>query len=126
MKKFLLALVLCFAPLFVLADAGDVRTVEMWNCTLKDGKKMEDIQANNVKWLAMVRKATGSDSIRSYAMTTVVGDLKAFMFVDTYPDLATWSKAKSAAQTPEGQAIDATFNELSECTENRLFKSTEH
>jgi len=126
MSRILLALALCLAPFVVFADAGDVRAVEMWSCKLKEGKKMEDIQANNSKWLAMTRKATGSDDIRSYALTSYVGDLTTFMFIDTYPDLATWSKAKSAAQTPEGQAIDDTFNELSECSENRLLKSTQH
>jgi hypothetical protein len=74
-------------------DAGDTRVVETWNCELKDGKKMEDLQANNVKWLARTRQQAGNDEVYSYAMSPIVGDLTGFMFVDTYPDMATWSAA---------------------------------
>jgi hypothetical protein len=126
MSRIILVLMLCFTPLMVLADAGDTRVVETWNCELKDGKKMEDLQANNVKWLARTRQQAGNDEVYSYAMSPIVGDLTGFMFVDTYPDMATWSGVKSAESTPEGDAIDAAFDELMECKENRLLKSTQH
>jgi hypothetical protein len=117
---------LCFTPLFALADAGDTRVVEMWQCDLKEGKEMDDVKANNTQWLAMSKKTGGSDAINSYSMTAVVGDLTKFMFVDSYPDMATWAKVKSAEDSPEGEAIEATFNELMECTENQLLESTQH
>ena len=78
-----------------------------------------------MQWLAMTRKEAASDDVRSYALSTIVGDQSKFVFVDTFPNLAAWSAAKSA-ESEEGKAIEATFNELMECTKNRLFKSTEH
>ena len=125
MRKVILAAIFCFTPLIALADAGDVRIVEMWQCELKEGQKMEDVKANNTKWLALTRKEAASDDVRSYALSTIVGDQSKFVFVDTFPNLAAWSAAK-AAESEEGKAIVATFNELMECTKNRLFKSTEH
>ena len=125
MRRMILAAIFCFTPLIGLADAGDVRTVEMWQCELKEGQKMEDVIANNTKWLAMTRKEAASDDVRSYALSTVVGDQSKFVFVDTFPNLAAWSAAKSA-ESEEGKAIEATFDELMDCTKNRLFKSTEH
>ena len=125
MRKLILAAIFCFTPLISLADAGDVRVVEMWQCELKDGQKMEDVKANNTKWLAMTRKEAASDDVRSYALSTIVGDQSKFVFVDTFPNLAAWSAAKSA-ESEEGKVIMATFNELMDCTKNRLFKSTEH
>jgi len=125
MRRMILAAIFCFTPLIGLADAGDVRIVEMWQCELKEGQKMEDVKANNTKWLAMTRKEAASDDVRSYALSTIVGDQSKFVFVDTFPNLAAWSAAKSA-ESEEGKAIVATFNELMECTKNRLFKSTEH
>ena len=125
MRRMILAAIFCFTPLIGLADAGDVRIVEMWQCELKEGQKMEDVKANNTKWLAMTRKEAASDDVRSYALSTVVGDQSKFVFVDTFPNLAAWSAAKSA-ESEEGKAIEATFNELMDCTKNRLFKSTEH
>jgi hypothetical protein len=126
MRRIILAAIFCFTPLIGLADAGDERVVEMWQCELKDGQKMEDVQANNTKWLAMTRKEAASDDVRSYALSTVVGDLTKFVFVDTYPHMAAWSAAKSAEESAEGKAIEATFEELMECTKNRLYNSTEH
>jgi hypothetical protein len=125
MRKVILAAIFCFTPLIGLADAGDVRIVEMWQCELKEGQKMEDVKANNTKWLAMTRKEAASDDVRSYALSTLVGDQSIFVFVDTFPNLAAWSAAKSA-ESEEGKAIEATFNDLMECTKNRLFKGTEH
>jgi len=126
MRRMILAAIFCFTPLIGLADAGDVRIVEMWQCELKEGQKMEDVKANNTKWLALTRKEAASDDVRSYALSTVVGDLTKFVFVDTFPDMAAWSAAKSAAESDEGKAIEAAFENLMECTKNRLFESTEH
>ena len=126
MRRMILAAIFCFTPLIGLADAGDVRIIEMWQCELKEGQKMEDVKANNTKWLAMTRKAAASDDVRSYALSTVVGDLTKFVFVDTFPDMAAWSAAKSAEKSDAGDAIEAAFEELMECTKNRLYKSTEH
>jgi hypothetical protein len=126
MTRIILVLMLCFTPLMTLADAGDTRVVEIWNCELKDGKKMDDLKANNTKWLARARQVAGNDDVNSYAMSPIVGDQTGFTFVDTYPDMAVWSAVKSAESTPEGDAIDAAFEELMECKENRLLKSTQH
>ena len=125
MRKVILAAIFCFTPLIGLADAGDVRVVEMWQCELKDGQKMEDVKANNTKWLAMTRKEAASDDVRSYALSTIVGDQSKFVFVDTFPNLAAWSAAKSA-ESEEGKAIEAAFDNLMSCTKNRLYESTEH
>ena len=125
MRRIILAFVFCFTPLICLANAGDVRIVEMWQCELKDGQKMEDVKANNTKWLAVTRKEAASDDVRSYALSTIVGDQSKFVFVDTFPNLAAWSAAKSA-ESEEGKAIEAAFENLMECTKNRLYEGTEH
>ena len=126
MNKIFLAVILCLTPLLALAAAGDTRIAELYVCELKEGKEMDAVKANNVKWLAYTRKAAGSDDVRSYALTPVVGDLSTFMFVDSYPDMATWSKVKSALESPEGEAIEAGFEDLMECTKNRLYESEQH
>jgi len=123
MKKLLLAVIFLIVPGMALADNHESSVVEMWKCTLKDGKKMEDIKANNSKWVAMTRKATGNDEVNSYILTTIVGSQGVFQYADIYPDMATWSKAKSAEDTEESKVIEATFEELSDCSDNRLYNS---
>ena len=123
MKKAILLTVFLLIPGFCMADNHGGAVVEMWKCELKEGKESDDVMANNKKWLAMTRKATGSEDVDSFMMNPVVGTLTKFVFADVYPDMATWAKAKSAEDTPEGEAIEATFNELMDCTDNRLFRS---
>lgn len=126
MKKIILVLVFMLLPGLCLADNHDSAIVEMWKCELKDGKKMEDVEANNTKWLALTRKVTGSEEVNSYMMTTVVGDQTKFLFADAFPDMKSWSAAKSADESEEGSAIEAVFDDLMDCTDNRLYKSKKH
>jgi hypothetical protein len=126
MRKVFLAVLICFTPLPALTDNHEARVVELYQCELKEGKEMDAVKANNTRWLAYTRKAAGTDDVRSYALTPMVGDLTHFMFADSYPDLAAWQKVKSALETDEGQAIEDVFNELLECTKNRLYKSEQH
>lgn len=123
MRIVLILAVLLAIPAITMADHHGKSVVEMWKCELKEDQKMEDVEANNKKWLAMTRKTTGSDDVESYMMTTVVGTLTKFVFADVYPDMAAWAKVKSAEESEEGQAIDAAFDALMDCTDNRLFNS---
>ena len=126
MKKVLLFTLFLLAPPWCLADNHDTSIVEMWKCSLKDGKTMEEVQAVNKRWLAMTRKVAGTEDINSYSLETVVGDLTIFGFADAYPDMATYAKVKAAEDTEEGEAIDAEFDALMDCSDNRLYKSTRH
>ena len=126
MKKVLLFTLFLLAPAWCLADNHDTAIVEMWKCSLKDGKTMEEVQAVNKRWLAMTRKVAGAEDINSYSLETVVGDLTIFGFADAYPDMATYAKVKAAEDTEEGEAIDAEFDALMDCSDNRLYKSTRH
>ena len=124
MKKIMAAIVFLAASGIAMAD--DTRTLEIYKCKLKEGVKMEDVRANNVRWLANTRKNAGTDEINSYALQPKVGDLDHFMFIDAYPDLATWAKAESADDTDESKAIEAAFNDMMDCDKNRLYESTKH
>ncbi len=123
MKKVLILALLLIIPGIGMADNHGEVVVEMWKCELKDGKEMKDVEATNQKWLAMTRKTTGSEDVQSFMMNPVVGTLTKFVFADVYPDMATWAKVKSAEETEEGQAIEASFNDLMDCTDNRLYES---
>ena len=124
MKKLTIAiLLLAFSGLCI---ADDSHTVVMFKCKLKDGKEMEEVRANNVRWLANARKSGESEGINSYALEPQIGELDHFLFIDSYPDLATWAKAQAAEETEESKAINAAFDELMDCEKNRMYKSTKH
>lgn len=122
MKKLLTAtlvalVMLCFSGMAV-ADS----IAETWTCEVKEGKKVEDVQAQNSKWLKWINAHVDGGGITSAVGTAVVGDSEIFMFVDTYPNLATWAAAKDALDSEEGDELDDLFEEVSECSENRLWK----
>ena len=97
---------------------------EVWTCKLEEDKKIEDVQAANSSWLKWINEKVDGGKITSSVVTSVVGNSDMFLFVDSYPYLATWSAAKAALDTKEGEAMEEVFTGISECSENRLYKTT--
>jgi hypothetical protein len=124
MKKYLTVLLSVLALGFAFsAQAGEHGDayVESWQCELKDGKSVADVQAINSKWLAWVNERADG-VVRSAVGTAVVGNSEIFMFIDTYPSLATWAKVKELLDSEEGNELTAMFAETSECSGNRLWR----
>jgi len=104
-----------FLLLSVAVHAEPISIV--WSCELKDGSTKEDAMEINARWLKWARATGGSDEITSSYITTVIGDLRGFMWVDTYPDIATFGKVADA-----DSEFDAEFNEISTCSGNRMIR----
>jgi hypothetical protein len=121
MKKLLLGVFTSVALLCFSAGAWADKISELFECELEKGATIADAQAINVKWLAFMR-ANVSEDISSVAATVVVGDFDEFLYVDTYPDLATWAAAKTALETDEGQALETSFGDVMECDESTLYR----
>ena len=119
LKKIMLATATSvFLLLSVAVHAEPISIV--WYCELKDGSTKEDAMEINARWLKWARTTGGSDKITSSYVSTVVGDLGGFMWVDTYPDIATWGKVADAESE-----FDAEFNEISSCSGNRMIRAEE-
>lgn len=124
MKKFLTFITTCLV--FGFAGSAHADSVaESWMCELKDGKSIEDVQAINSKWLKWVNDHNEKGVVRSAVGTAIVGNTEIFMFVDTYPDLATWAAVKQMLDSDEGNELEGMFNETSECSSNRLWNMQE-
>ncbi len=127
MKKYMTVFVSACALLLAFSaqagshgDGGDAY-VESWQCELKDGKTIDDVQAINSKWLKWVNERTDG-VVRSSVGTAVVGNTQVFMFIDSYPSLSTWAKVKEMLDSEEGSELEGMFAETSECKSNRLWK----
>ena len=92
----------------------------VFSCQLKEGSTKEDAMEINARWLKWARATAGSDEITSSYVSTIIGDLGSFMWVDTYPDIATWGKIVDADSD-----FDAEFNEVSTCSGNRMYRGEE-
>jgi hypothetical protein len=95
--------------------------VASYTCKLKEGKKQEELQAVNSKWLKWVRENV-NENIKSSVGTAVVGNQDMFMFADSYPDLNTWAATQTALDSDAASELENMFDEVSKCTENRLWK----
>jgi len=122
MKKLLPATFVAIATLCLSGIAAADSVVETWNCEVKDGKTTEDVQAVNSQWLKWVNAHVEGGGIKSSVGESVVGNSEKFIFVDTYPNLATWAATKDALDSPAGKELDQLFEDVSECSENRLWR----
>ncbi|MCO4810503.1 MAG: hypothetical protein KC572_02805 [Gammaproteobacteria bacterium] len=115
-KKIVLATVTSvFLLLSAVVSADPVMLV--FTCELKEGHTKEEAMAINSRWLKWARATGGSDEITSSYVSTVVGDTGGFMWVDTYPDIATWGKIADA-----DSEFDAEFDVVSNCSGNRMYR----
>ncbi len=114
---FVVLVTLCLSG---IATADSI--AETWTCEVKEGKSIEDVQAINSKWLKWINAHVEGGGITSSIGTTVVGNTEIFIFVDTYPNLTTWAAAKDVLDSDEGEELDELFEDVSECSQNRLWK----
>jgi hypothetical protein len=122
MKKLLSGAFVAVVTLCLSGIATADSIAETWTCEVKEGKSIEDVQATNSKWLKWINAHVEGGGITSSIGTTVVGNNEIFIFVDTYPNLATWAAAKDALDSDAGDELDDLFEDVSECSENRLWK----
>ena len=119
LKKIVLATVTSvFLLLSSVVNAEPVSIV--FSCKLKEGSTKEDAMEINARWLKWARETGGSDEITSSYVSTIIGDLDSFMWVDTYPDIATWGKIVDA-----DSGFDAEFDAVSTCSGNRMYRGEE-
>jgi hypothetical protein len=122
MKKLLPGAFVALVTLFLSGIASADSIAETFTCEVKEGKSIEDVQATNSIWLKWINAHVEGGGITSSVGTTVVGNTEIFIFVDTYPNLATWAAAKDALDSDEGDELDDLFEDVSECSENRLWR----
>ena len=125
MKKYTLqalaAIVFMFFSGSIIADTYN----HVFNCKLEEGKTAEDAHAANSKWLKWVNENVANGKVTSSSGVAVVGNSKTFLWIDTYPDLATWSATQTALDSKEGkEALKDLFKGITDCKENRLWKNT--
>ncbi len=122
MKKKISATVVALAAFCLGGVAMADSIAESWTCKVKEGKTIEDVQAKNSEWLKWINANVEGGGITSAIGTAVVGNAQSFIFVDTYPNLATWAAAKDALDSEAGDELDDLFEDVSDCSENRLWK----
>lgn len=116
LKRMFLATASSVILLFSVAAHAEPITV-VFSCTLNEGSTKADAMEINSRWLKWARETAGTDEITSSFVSTIIGDLDGFMWVDTYPDIPTWGKIVDSDSD-----FDAEFGEISTCSSNRIYR----
>ena len=124
MKNLLSVLFMTVAMAVSGVVSAGTHVEEVWDCSLREGNAIKQVIAINAKWVKFINKQVKGGGISSRTVTPLVGDLSSFVFVDAFPDLQSWTNAKAAMDSKQGQKLDAEFDAVSECSSNRLYNST--
>ncbi len=110
-----------------ISVSADTRVVEVWTCTLNEGKSVEDLNAINDKCLAWANKQSYGGDIRgSIAVPTVSDNLDVVLILSSYPDRVTYGADMDALfGTAEGQALVAEYEAVVTCESNAVYAVTE-
>lgn len=107
---------------FAFNASAEDRVVDVWNCTVEDGKTIADVQAANGKWVKYMNANVEGGDIHSYVLTPIVGKRGVFTYVDSYPSLASWTTGQ-ALEGDDLTAIEVELDEVAQCSDNTLQKS---
>jgi len=121
MRKFI-AISLAAMGLGLVGVATADTYANVYTCTLNDDVKMEDVQAQNSKWLAWVNANVEGGGITSAVGTAVVGNQEVFLFIDTYPSLSSWAATAEALDSDAAKELEDLFEDTNECSKNNLWK----
>lgn len=110
-----------------LAAHADTRVIQVWSCTLKDGKTLEDLHAIHGKWVAWANEQSYGGNINARVATPIVSEhIGMVLIIDSYPSLEAWAADTTAFfGSEEGQAMEAEYDAVAACTTNTLYSETD-
>jgi hypothetical protein len=122
MTKTILGVILLGA--FACANAD---VIQVWQCTLNDGKSSADIEKASSAWLAAARSMKGGADFKvhhDYPLAANAGQ-GGFQFVLTAPDAETWGTFWNGYQGSAASKADADWDNVAGCSGSSLWNSTE-
>lgn len=123
MKNLLSVTALAAAMAFTASASAEEHIEEVWECTLVEGKTMNQANSINATWVKYVNNNVKGGNINSRTVVPLVGDMGSFFFVDSFPNLVSWAETKELMRSGEGQKIEAALEEVADCASNRLYGS---
>ena len=106
---------------------SDSRIVQVWSCTLKEGKTVEDLQSIHAKWKTWANKQSYGGGIEARVASPIVSaDMGAVLAIDVYPTMEAYAGDINAFyRTKEGQSLLDEYNEVAVCDSNALYSETD-
>ena len=104
---------------FSAAGYADDRVIEIWTCEVADGMELDDVHEVNSKWVKYMNANVEGGDISSHVLRPIVGDANRFIYLDSFPNMASWTAVK-ASESDELTEIEEMLDEVADCSENTL------
>jgi len=128
MKRSVVALALLTVAVVGICAAqaeSDSRVVEVWTCSLNEGKTQDDVQTANSKWVKLQNDSVEGGDIRSFVLTSIVGNSQTFTYADSFPSMEAWMASKEVIKSEAGKVIEKELTTVATCSSNTLHESNE-
>ena len=113
--------------LFALASlvSAEERIVNLVTCELAEGMTQADVQKANGPWVRYMNENVPGGDIRSAPAVPIVGNWTKFLYIDSFPNLASWSAAMELenAGSAEIQKIFSDLDKTASCSKNSLYRA---
>ena len=122
MMKAIFALVILGS--FTAANAG---VVQVWECTLKEGKTASDVTKVSSAWLAAAKGMNGGEKMEVYHEFPLAAEAGSgrFNFVMILPDPESWGVFMGGYQGSAASKSDQEWDEVAGCSGSSLWNSVQ-
>ena len=124
--------VICLFAIFLLLATSayansDSRIVQVWSCTLKEGKTVEDLKSIHTKWKTWANNQSYGGGIEARVATPIVSaNMGAVLAIDVYPTMEAYAgDVKAFYASKEGQSLLNEYNAVAVCNSNALYSETD-
>ena len=123
MIKVLFAILLMAVTTVVQASS----VLQIWSCTLNDGKTGADATAVSEAWLKAARSMKGGDQLKVFLDVPIAAEVggDSFDFVLQAANLETWGVFNDGYADSPAQKADEDFSIVAECGGSSLWESSE-
>lgn len=104
------------------ANAG---VVQVWECTLKEGKSTEDLMKVSAAWMAAAKSMKGGEKLEAYHDFPLAAEAGSgrFNFVMIAPDAESWGVFMGGYDGSSASKADEDWNKVAACSGSSLWSS---
>lgn len=102
------------------ANAG---VVQIWYCTLNEGKSVDDVNQASTDWFAAAKTVKGGEKLEVYHEFPLAADAESgrFNFIMIAPDAETWGVFMDGYLNSEARKADEEWGEVATCSGGALW-----
>ena len=111
--------------LLVGFSCASADVVQVWQCTLHDGKSGADLEKVSSAWLAAAKSMQGGSDLKVYHEFPLAANAGqgGFNFVLVAPDAATWGTFWNNYGGSAASKADADWDDVADCSGSSLWNS---